>query len=568
MSYGVKTYSDDGYINLHSDYSALVYAGEFGKTTDPVRPVYQGSYAISINDYLKDSKYDQGWLIQYQFLMETSYLVPFYRPTFNGQEVGIIDVVNEGSKWIVNVLFSGAASKFPRLFGFVPLTEKPGVTLAGNGVAVYDANEQLVFTGSERPLRIDDVLTVQHPTAIKTGGRGTCGRNGSACHINYTPDQSTTHTGVTTNTNSKIYHVVPSAYGGLAFSAEGTYNSSCGFLGLGTRKYAWGYRSWSSFRGTLTHPYGAVTHTTGWLGDFSGAMYQQVRGSCGVGGFLGALLGIVVAVFTGGVGLALLGGALAGFAVGSMVSATSPALKAYENDENFEKNSAYELLITDAQYYGIPSANGLDDGADYTAQVYEYSTSPLTFWEIQAVEIADSTVESSTTIYWNGVEVSAGTTVGEFVSSFTAANGDTYVKGDLEYHNTVADADSETITDRFRVARIGVGEEPAATSDVPANVTEVYAGVAAWKAGDFSPSTWWAVYGQTVPLSPSNTTVFIWYNGQLVYFDWLSGSSSIDTTSVTGSDGRTYYRGDGHPEDGNPYGNYGYYYLFYGVGRS
>jgi len=51
MSYGLKSYDDDGYINLHSDYSSLVYAGEMSESASPVRPVYAGSNAISIQDY-------------------------------------------------------------------------------------------------------------------------------------------------------------------------------------------------------------------------------------------------------------------------------------------------------------------------------------------------------------------------------------------------------------------------------------------------------------------------------------------------------------------------------------
>ena len=63
MSYGIKTFGDDGYVNLHSDYSSLVYVGEFSKETDPVRPVYEGDYAIPILDYQNNNNYDQGWLI-------------------------------------------------------------------------------------------------------------------------------------------------------------------------------------------------------------------------------------------------------------------------------------------------------------------------------------------------------------------------------------------------------------------------------------------------------------------------------------------------------------------------
>ena len=108
MSYGLKSYDDDGYINLHSDYSSLVYAGEMTESASPVRPVYAGDYAISIQDFEKNNYYDQGWVMQFKINLNVDYLVPFYRPNYNGQEIGILDVVNEGSTWVVNLVYGGA----------------------------------------------------------------------------------------------------------------------------------------------------------------------------------------------------------------------------------------------------------------------------------------------------------------------------------------------------------------------------------------------------------------------------------------------------------------------------
>ena len=578
MSYGIKTFGDDGYINLHSDYSSLVYVGEFSKTTNPVRPVYEGDYANAILDYDKVNKYDQGWLVQYEFEFDTDNLIPFYRPNYNGQEVGIIDVVNEGDVWVVNVLFKGDAGNFPRIFAFAPLTDIPTVTLSDSGIAVYDEDSQLVFTDSQPPLRIDDVLTVQHPASIKTGARGSCGRDGTNCHIDFTSDQTTTHTGTVNNTNSKIYHVVPSAYGGLAFDNEGTFERSCGFLGWGDRKYAWGYRSWSSFRGTLTHPYGTANHNTGWLGDFSGALYQQVSGSCGYGGFLGALIGIVAVVFTGGIGLALIGGALAGFVVGELTSPTSPSLKAYENDEIFDQNSSYELLVTDATYYNIDAATGIDNSINYEDLTYYYDTSPKTYWKNSSIEFENGTdIATTIEVYWNGALVSEGTTIGEFSTSFTTGNGDTYIRGALEDTATTPTYNALigtfiTFEDKYKIARVAYGQEPTgdasdddddSDSNVPSDIPELYAGVAAWKSISYSSSSFWGVF-----TSSTNTAgnAFVLYNGQFTFLDFNNFSNS-DTTSVTGSDGRTYYRGASHPEDGNPYTTNGIDYRFYGVGR-
>ena len=580
MSYGIKTFGDDGYINLHSDYSSLVYVGEFTKTTNPVRPVYEGDYANAILDYNKVNNYDQGWLVQYEFEFDTDNLIPFYRPNYDGQEIGIIDVVNEGDVWVVNVLFKGDAGNFPRIFAFAPLTDIPTVTLSDSGIAVYDEDSQLVFTDSQPPLRIDDVLTVQHPASIKTGARGSCGRDGTNCHVDFTSDQTTTHTGTVNNTNSKIYHVVPSAYGGLAFDNEGTFERSCGLFGWGDRKYAWAYRSWSSFRGTLTHPYGTANHNTGWLGDFSGALYQQVSGSCGYGGFLGALIGIVAVVFTGGIGLALIGGALAGFVVGELTSPTSPSLKAYENDEIFDQNSSYELLVTDAAYYNIDAATGIDNSINYEDLTYYYDTSPKTYWKNSSIEFEDGTdIATTIEVYWNGALVSEGTTIGEFSTSFTTGNGDTYIRGALEDTDTTPTYNTLignflTFEDRYKIARVAYGQEPSgdasddddvddSDSNVPSDIPELYAGVSAYKTGTFSGASFWMSFYSSA--DPDGGALVI-YNGQFMFIDF-SNFSNKNTTTVTGSDGRTYYRGASHPEDGNPYTVNGFNYLYYGIGR-
>tara|TARA_B110000902_G_scaffold132878_1_gene154233 strand:+ start:405 stop:2165 length:1761 start_codon:yes stop_codon:yes gene_type:complete len=585
MSYGIKTFSADGYVNLHSDYSSLVYVGEFAKTTNPVRPVYEGDYAIAILDYNKVNNYDQGWLVQYTFDFDTANLIPFYRPNYDGQELGIIDVVNEGTTWVVNVLFKGDVGNFPRIFAFAPLTDIPSVTLSDNGLAVYDEDENLVFTDSQPPLRVDDVLSVQHPTSIRAAARGTCGRDGTSCHLNYTSDQSNTYTGTATNTNTKLYHAVPSAYGGLAFDDNGTYERSCGFLGWGDRKYAWAYRSWSSFRGTMTHPYNTTNHNTGWLGDFSGAMYQQKSGSCGYGGFLGALIGIVAVVFTGGVGLALIGGALAGFVVGTLTSPTSPGLKAYEADAMFDQNSTYELIVTDATYYNIDGASGIDDSIDYDNLTFNYSTLSNTYWEHSSIEGPDgSSIVDTINIYWNGAQITDYNTVSQFATNYTDANGDTYIRGELRDSSTITTYNNlvgnfVTFSDKYSIARVAIGDEPSgdASDDnaddvddgsfVPDDVPEIYAGVDQWKGGTFSGSTWWTTYYSGATLTEANARMFIWYAGSLAYGDFTGAYTSLNTTSVTGNDGRTYFKGAPHPEDGNPWDNGSFKYLFFGVGR-
>jgi hypothetical protein len=382
MSYGIKSYGDDGYLNLHSDYSTMVYLGAAAINVAPIRPVYTGDQAETITGSRLTSNYDMGYIVQFRIQGAYSHIIPFYIPRFSGQEVAIMDMYNGGTYWDINVLYSGSLSQSPAVHVFVPLTEIPNPTQSDYGLTVYADNGDIVFTDRYRPLRVDDVVTVTHPSSIKTGSRGSCG-NDANCDINYTPDQSTTATGSVNNTSTKMYHVVTSAYGGLAYQNDGTYSRSCGFLNLGTRRYAWGYQSWASFRGTISHPHNTANHVATYQGDFCGKIHRVVSGDCGFSGFLGAiigLIGVVLAPITFGASLTLTAGvaitaAIVGFAVGDILSPSTPALRAYENDAIFDTANTQNLIVTDADYYGIDvsTSSGSDNGFTGT---YQYSSTP------------------------------------------------------------------------------------------------------------------------------------------------------------------------------------------------
>mgnify|MGYP001208656222 CR=1 FL=1 len=355
MSYGIAAYGTDGKITFHSDYSSIVYAGEMTKSADPTQPTYTGDHYITINATTKTSNYEMGWIVQYTITLDVDYMIPFYKPAFNGQEIAIMDIVNEGTSWVVNLLFSGGSGQYPYVYAFAPLTELPSsaITLNTHGIVVYDANSNLVFTDSKSPLRIDDIIEITHGTTIKSGSKGTCG-NSSTCHVDFTSDISTTYTGSANNTTSKLYHIVPSAYGGLAYENNDSGRIfNCDPFGILSRPFAWSYKSWASFRGTVKHPRGGSTHVAGWQGDFAGAAHQYATGNCGLDGIIGALIGAFLVVFTGGAAALVIGGALAGFAIGSMTTATTPSLKAYDVDETFDTSNTVNLLITDTSYYGI-----------------------------------------------------------------------------------------------------------------------------------------------------------------------------------------------------------------------
>jgi len=451
MSYGVAAYGTDGKLTFHSDYSSIVYGGEMSKTTDAARPTYTGDHHIAITPALKSPNYDMGWIIQYKITLDVDYMVPFYKPAFNNQEIAIMDVINEGTSWVVNLLFSGNSLQYPYVYAFAPLTELPSsaVTLNSHGIAVYDANSDLVFTDSKRPLRIDDVIAITHGTTIKSGSKGTCG-NSNSCHVNFTPDASTTYTGSVNNTTSKLYHIVPSAYGGLAYENSGSGTNSCGFLNLFERQYAWSYKSWASFRGTVRHPRGGATHIADWEGDFAGAAHQYVQGECGLGGVLGALIGIVAAFLTGGAALIIIGGALAGFVIGEMTVGTTPSLKAYDDDETFDTSNTVNLLITDTSYYGITD-DGDVDVADRVTYSYDESSTPPTHWQWST-----SYLGNSFAVQAPGVYVAAGWFWGtpapaSTATSYTSGNT-TYYRGPLQRTDYPVAGDSSMYNKYYSVA--------------------------------------------------------------------------------------------------------------------
>ena len=442
MSYGIAAYGEDGKLSFHSDYSSVVYAGEMLKSADPARPVYVGDYHIAINAQTKTSNYEQGWIIQYRMELSSGYLIPFYKPAFTGQEIAIMDVVNEGTTWVVNLLYSGLDLQWPAIYAFAPLAELPSsaVSLNDHGIVVYDENSDLVFTDSKHPLRVDEIIEITHNNDIKLASKGACG-NSTTCHVNFTSDTSTTYTGSISNTTGKLYHIVPSAYGGLAYENSGSGTRNCGLFGLFSRKYAWSYKSWSSFRGTVKHPRGGTTHVAGWQGDFAGAAHQYTEGSCGFGGFLGALIGVFLIIFTAGAATPfVIGGALAGFVIGELTVGTAPSLKAYTTDETFDTSNPVNLLVTDTSYYGIVD-NGDVDLADRLTFSFSnplpYFSAGSTFWLLNV----NSSRDTVRTFYLvvDGVVIfvlEAGLGTPTLDTTSITAGGTTYFRGPLEDTDT------------------------------------------------------------------------------------------------------------------------------------
>ena len=438
MAYGMKVTTADGYIGLHSDYSSVVYAGEMELTASRVRPVYTGDYSISIASSTKVNNYAMGWLVQYRITLDVGYIIPFYAVRYDGQSVAILDVVNEDDTWVVNLLYEGEDLDIhtPRVFAFAPLSEIPNVTKSDNGFAVYNRNSELVFTDNIKPLRVDDVVPITFPSSIKLGSRGSCG-NSTTCHVNYVPDQSNTLYGNSDTKPTTLYHLVPSAYGGLAYKNSGSGSLSCSFFR--SRKYAWSYQSWASFRGVVSAKENSTEYTARWRADYAGALHQYVQGSCGFGGFLGALIGIALVVVTGGAALALVGGALAGFVIGELTVSSAPAVAFYDTDTIVDTNNTSNLMTTDGSYYGIDLGYETYTGT-YLSITYYFSrfsagTSPYS-WTGTGV------LGSSITLFYNiwlnlyyGVNITDGVGAGPdspYIISVSMPDGYTYYRGEYK----------------------------------------------------------------------------------------------------------------------------------------
>lgn len=438
MSYGIAAFGTDGKIAFHSDYSSVVYVGEMAKTSaSPARPTYTGDHHIPITASLKTTNYDMGFIVQYRITLNSSFLLPFYKPSFSNQEICIMDVVRSGTSWVVNVLYSGSSLQWPLVYAFAPMSELPNssITMNNYGIAVYDASSNLSFTDGTRPLRVDGVVAIQHRNDIKTSSKGSCG-NSNSCHVNLQSNRVRQVSGPK-HTTSKLYHIVPSAYGGLAYANNGSGNKSCGFAGLFTRKYAWAYRSWASYRGAVRHATNSYTHTATWKADYAGAAHQYNQGACGVGGTIGALLGLALTIATGGAAapLLLVGGALAGFVIGELSVGTAPDVASYDSDEVVDTANAVNMLVTDTSYYGIVN-NGYVNVSDRLTYSYSHNSLDSSNWT-QWIW-SNSIYGTSFLVYNNGVlEAFAGafavnqTVPHSSTTSYTSGNS-TYYRGPLQ----------------------------------------------------------------------------------------------------------------------------------------
>jgi hypothetical protein len=151
---------------------------------------------------------------------------------------------------------------------------------------------------------------------------------------------------------------------------------------------------------------------------------------------LGALIGIAAVVFTGGIGLAVLAGALTGFVIGELTVASAPSLRAYEQDAVFDQNKSYQLLMTDATYYGINTSSS-SQGSGPSNLTYYYSLSnPFWWWaDVDSVLPDGTTSQQYAELYWDGTEITdyGNGIFADFDGYSYTSGGNTYYKGGNTY---------------------------------------------------------------------------------------------------------------------------------------
>ena len=79
---------------------------QMSTTSAKAQPTYTSGNHIALTSAIRASNYHMGRIIQYDITLDIDFFIPFYCPNYNNQEICIMDVVNEGTKWVVNLLLS------------------------------------------------------------------------------------------------------------------------------------------------------------------------------------------------------------------------------------------------------------------------------------------------------------------------------------------------------------------------------------------------------------------------------------------------------------------------------
>jgi hypothetical protein len=166
MSYGIATFSENGTLSLHSDYSKLVFISKTvsANSTELLWKKGSGWTSYSNNAASKNSII-VGHTSYYEIDLgvDLSYICPFYKPAYYGQKVSPIEVykVPGTTKWSFMLVHEGVQN--PNIYVFGAMSELSITPSSDYGLEVTDENGNLLLSDQYKPLSIRDVKTITFP---------------------------------------------------------------------------------------------------------------------------------------------------------------------------------------------------------------------------------------------------------------------------------------------------------------------------------------------------------------------------------------------------------------------
>jgi hypothetical protein len=127
-------------------------------------------------------------------------------------------------------------------------------------------------------------------------------------------------------------------------------------------------------------------------------------------------------------------------------------LRAYEQDGVFDQNKSYQLIMTDATYYGVSTATAAQGQAPANLSYY-FSTvaGSQYFWaDVDSVLPGGQTLDQYAELYWDGTEITDydNDIFADFDGFSYTSGGHTYYKGGNTYltiSDEIEDADGNPV---------------------------------------------------------------------------------------------------------------------------
>lgn len=366
MAHGLQFFNDDGDLLVDSDLSHYHFAGKAShynstRVPDIVGGEINGPH-VNTNGQTISSGQVTGDIFKFKLYVGATTNAPmcFIKPRTSSTALpfaGIVLMKSEsdsgGSYWDIWVLQDRDFSR-PSLYCFLPISDmttnqSTPATGETQGVAAYDTSGTRTYDSRLLPLKIIGNTSANAPSIARTGTIA----NGYS--PNFEPDQTLDFTFSTstdeTDVDDLMYYCPSFAHACQDTSVE---TSGEGFQAQGYNSYfyAWGRGDlfWTFYRATYR-----LTSATNFQSSYTeyavGHVWDSDENSEGI---LGALVGLVFAVFTFGASLWV---ALGGLAGGALLTAAMTNAGVgdgiyypYENDSR-NAGQFNPVILSKASYY-------------------------------------------------------------------------------------------------------------------------------------------------------------------------------------------------------------------------